>query len=271
MNMIYSHHSLNYMLDSLARIGIKRFELWAPCCHFDLNVPTLRDVSRLRSMVYGRGFEITCVTPEQCAYPYNIASDDAYIRRRAVAHFESYLDVAAELGVGKMLCGSGWGNVDEDLQEAWRRAADSLSELAAYAEQAGVDLAFEILNPYETNLVHSLADMKRMSDEIKSPRFKLCIDTVPVELDGKKLSDFFDAFGPQIIHIHMTDGDPIGHVPPGRGRYDMAAYFKTLRSNDYQGDVTIEICDMAWSNEPEHATRIGYENLCAALEKSKIE
>ena len=269
MNIIFSHHSLDYMLDSFDRIGVKRFELWAPSPQFDLRMPSLCDISAFKKKVYGRGFGITCVTPEQCAYPHNIASAEADVRRYAVEHFKKYIDVTAELGVAKMLCGPGWGNVDEDVEEAWKRSVDSLHELARYAEGAGIDLAFEILNHYETNLVYSLDTMKRMAEAVVSPRFQLCVDTVPVELDHRKLSDFFDAFGERIIHIHMTDGDPLGHVPPGLGRYDMAAYFQTLARYDYRGDVTIEICDTNWSNEPEKATRIGFETLTAALAGSK--
>lgn len=270
MNMIFAHHSFDYMLDSFEKIGIKQFEIWAPCEHLDLRMPALSDVKSLRRKIEGRGFKVVCITPEQCYYPYNIASKDTDVRKYAVEHFKKYITATAELGVERMLCGAGWGNVDEDPEEAWKRSIESLDEMVRHAEKEDVDLAFEILNHYETNLVYSLDTMKRVAREIVSPRFKLCVDTVPVELDGKKLSDFFDAFGKQICHIHMTDGDPLGHVPPGLGKYNMEEYFRTLQKYDYEGNVTIEICDNTWSNNPARATEIGYSYLKKALELSKL-
>ena len=268
MNLIYQHHSLDHMLDSFDRIGVRCFELWAPCEHFDLRMPSLASTAAFRRKLDSRGFSLTCVTPEQCGYPHNIASSNRDVRRYAVEHFKKYIDAAAQLGADKMLCGAGWGNVDEDLDEAWKRSVESLHEMVDHARQAGIKLAFEILNHYETNLVYDLETMKRMAQEITDPVFQFCVDTVPVELDGKKLSDFFDALGERIIHIHMTDGDPMGHVPPGLGQHDMQGYFRTLEGYGYSGYVTIEICDTAWSNDPEKATRIGYENLCKALDEA---
>lgn len=270
MNIIYTHHSLDYMLDSFERIGIHQFELWAPCSHFDLRMPMLGDIQAFRKKVYGRGFRIVCVTPDQCAYPYNIAAADKDVRQVAIAHFNAYMDATAELGVSQMLCGAGWGDVDGDKEEAWNRSMDSLGQMIDHAEKVGIDLAFEILNEYESDLVHDLSGMERVARQFDSPRLKFCVDTVPVELEGRTLADYFESsLGRRISHIHMTDGAPLGHVPPGLGQHDMARYFKTLSDYHYDGNITIEICDTIWSNEPEKATRIGYEHLCSALEKSK--
>ncbi len=268
MNMIYAHHSLGYMLDSFDRIGVKRFELYAPTPHFDAFMPSLSDTERFGKILRQRGFTLTCVTPDQCSYPHNIAISDRDAREHALTHFMRYLDVTAELGVGKMLCGAGWGDVDGDIEEAWKWSLDSLNRMADYAEKKGVLLVFEILNEYESDLVHHMEGMKRIRDSITSPALKFCIDTVPVELEHRTLEEYFSVFGKQIVHIHMTDGSPLGHVPPGLGDYDMEKYFQTLSKYDYDGFVTIEICDTTWSNEPEKATRLGYQCLQKALSDS---
>lgn len=83
---------------------------------------------------------------------------------------------------------------------------DALGEMTLHAEKAGVTLAFEILQPTESNLVHDFASTKRMMEEIVHPNFQLCVDTVPVRREGKTLVDYFEAFGSRICHLHLTDG-----------------------------------------------------------------
>ena len=98
--------------------------------------------------------------------------------------------MTAELEIDKMLCCAGWGDYDEpDKETAWRRSVDALGEMTLHAEKAGVTLAFEILQPTESNLVHDFASTKRMMEEIVHPNFQLCVDTVPVRREGKTLVD----------------------------------------------------------------------------------
>lgn len=269
MNLIYGHHTLDYMLDSFERLGIKMFELYAPTIHFDPEMPSFGSASSLKSKLVSRGFSLSCVTPDQCAYPHNIAEKNEDVRSYAVDYFKRFAEITCELGSKLMLLGPGWGNVDEDVAEAEKRSIDSLRQIVEHAEKLGLTLAFEVLNRYESNVVYSLEGMARTAKAIPSENLKFCVDTVPVELEGKTLDDYFDVLGNRIAHIHMTDGDPLGHVPPGLGKYDMAGYFRTLSKYNYPGNITIEICDTLWSNDPEKATKIGYDTLCAALAESK--
>ena len=81
---------------------------------------------------------------------------------------------------------------------------DSTYEIAKHAEKAGVTLAYEILNEYETNLTYTMEGMKRIAREITFPALKFCIDTIPVVLEGKTLCDYFVYLGERICHIHLT-------------------------------------------------------------------
>ena len=125
--------------------------------------------------------------------------------------------MASELGIDKMLCCAGWGDLDEDVEEAWKRSMDSLDKMLAHAHKAGVQLAFEILCPFESNLVYDLPTVARVMDTFQDNMFGLCVDTVPIRLSGATLEAFFEAFGPRICHVHLTDGRPTGHMPAGLG------------------------------------------------------
>lgn len=261
MNMVYNRHSFDFFLDSLERLQIQNFELWAGAPHLNHFIGSQSDVNAVRKEVKRRNMHIVCVTPEQVMYPHNIAAADRELRAFSLDYFLKYIDMTAELGADKMLCCAGWGNYDEPVTEAWKRSVDSLEIMTYRAEEAGILLAFEILCPFESNLVYDLKTTKWMMEEIKSEAFQLCVDTVPVRLGGNTLADFLKTFGERICHIHLTDGTPTGHVPYGLGNHPCREHLQALENYGYDKYITLEIGDTTWTVEPEQATRIGFETI----------
>jgi protein FrlC len=49
-----------------------------------------------------------CFTPEQCIYPFNIASPDELLRRISVDYFLRCIEDAAGFGCGKIMLTPGW-------------------------------------------------------------------------------------------------------------------------------------------------------------------
>ncbi len=162
----------------------------------------------------------------------------------------------------------GWGNYDEDVKEAWKRSVDSLRRMTRHPEKSGLILAFEILQPTESNLMFDFVTTVRMMDEIQSDHFKLCVDTVPVGRGGNTMDDFFQKINGRICHIHLTDGNRSGHIPFGLGEHLLNDYLSTLCQCDYSGYITLEIGDMGWDMEPEKATLIALDTVHKALQVS---
>lgn len=266
MNMVYNRYSFNYFLDSCQRLNIKKFEFWMGAPHLNTFIESLSDAIKVRKEVEKRGLKMVCVTPEQVMYPHNIAAKNEELRTFSLQYFHKYIDMTAELGVDKMLCCAGWGNYDEDLEEAKKRSIDGLWEMIRHAEKVGIILAFEILCPFESNLVNDLPSTKCMMDEIQSEVFKLCVDTVPVRLGGNTLDDFFEEFGKRICHVHLTDGTPAGHVPCGTGNHPVAEHLAALSRHGYTGDITLEIGDSGWCDRPEEATKKGFETITRLMQ-----
>ncbi|MDO4345007.1 MAG: sugar phosphate isomerase/epimerase family protein [Eubacteriales bacterium] len=258
MNMIYNKYSFGYFLDSMERLQIKNFELWTGAPHISPITESLRVTGGVRREVQKRGMHIVCVTPEQVMYPYNIAAPDRKLRDASLAYFRENIHMTAELGADKMLCCAGWGNYDEDPGEAWKRSVDGLWQMVETARKDGVMLAFEILNRTESNLVYDFATTKKMMEAISDPLLGLCVDTVPVRLEGNTLEDYFAEFGKRICHVHLTDGDPMGHVPCGKGTHPVREHLKALETYDYTGYITLEIGDTSESERPEEATAFGF-------------
>lgn len=117
-----------------------------------------------------------------------------------------------ELGIETMAINSGWGYWNEDREEAWKRSREMLSRLADEAAKHNINLAMESLRPQESQLVVTLADAKRMHDEVNHPNLKVMIDTTAMGVAGETIDEWFDTFGDEIIHMHFIDGNPYGHL-----------------------------------------------------------
>lgn len=259
MNMVYNRYSFDYFLDSMERMGIENFELWAGAPHFCNFIQSLSDTGKLRNKIENRGFKIVCVTPEQVLYPHNISAKDRALREFSLNYFYQYINQTAELGADKMLCCAGWGDYDEDREEAWKRSVESLWGMTEYAKKAGIILAFEILGKFESNLVNDFESTRRMMGEIQDPCFNLCLDTVPMRTSGSSIEEFFSAFPGRICHVHMTDGMPAGHVPCGRGEHPIGEYIADLGKLGYDKYITLEIGDTGCCTNPHESTKEGFD------------
>jgi Sugar phosphate isomerases/epimerases len=167
-----------------------------------------------------------------------------------------------------MSVNSGWGDWDEDREEAWKRSREHLSILAEYAGEHGLVLTMESLRPEESNLVTTVSDAKRMIDEVASPYLQPMVDTTAMGVAGETLEDWFATFGDGAIHeMHFIDGDPYGHLVWGDGKHDMDAFVATLNVHGFDGMLGQEITDGRYYDDPAAADA---KNM-AAFEKYLID
>jgi protein FrlC len=266
MNMHYVFYPFECFLDAVVRCGISRVEVWGGAPHAQVEELTPRRVTRLRREIELRGLEVVCFTPEQCVYPVNLAAAERGLRRRSVRYFAQAVRAAAELGTGKLLITSGWGYFNEPTDEAWKRSRESLSEVAEVAGENGVTLALEPLQRTESNLVTSLDSLGAMLGELCSPHARACLDTVAMAAAGDTIAAYFDRLGGDLVHVHLTEGDPTGHLAWGDGKLPLGDYLHELGERGYRGSLTLEIGDERYVRDPEAATRRAVETLRAFLD-----
>lgn len=254
MNILYSHYSLDRFLSDSERLGYKNIELWGAVPHYSYDYPDQKkQCDSIKSKIKEHNLNLICFTPEQCIYPFNIASDDSYVREQSVKYFSRCIEDTILLDCDMMLITPGWGNFDESREDAWNRSIDSMGELLKKAETEGVKLAYEILLPSESNLVTDLKSLTEMMVNFDSPNMVCCVDTVPMAFAKESLSEYFDALGSKIKHIHLNDGRPTGHMAWGDGTQDLTAHLNSLTENNYEGFVTFETCDDSYIFEPHKA------------------
>jgi len=250
MNLHYMLYSLDYFLDEMVKYEMPNVELWGGYPHLYSEDMTPAQVTSIRKKMEKRDLQLVCYTPEQLMYANNIAAPEADIRKRSLDYFLKNIEITAELGTDRMLMTSGWGYYHEPIDEAWKYARESLTTLAEKAEEKGITLLLEPLQPFESNLVTNVKELKQMLDDVNKPALKGMLDLVAMAVAKDTVTDYFRLLGDQLWHIHLIDGKPSGHLACGDGTLPLSQYLDEIAQFNYTGFLSLEIASTAYYTRP---------------------
>ncbi|WP_309065979.1 TIM barrel protein [Microbacterium sp.] len=252
-NFSYQHLPLERCFDDMAALGRTEFELWGVAPHAHVPWLTDADARGIRHAAAARGLRIACFTPEQVAYPVNIASPSPRLRDESVAMFRRAAEIAVELGAGILFLTAGRGGEDEPRDAGWARAVDALGAIAERAAELGLECVLEPLQRIESNLVTTAADAERMLADVGAPNLGVALDTVAAAVAGDTVADYFTRLGDRVRHVHLIDGEPAGHLAWGDGELPLVDIVAALDRHGYAGLATVELFGdgtYAWNPRP---------------------
>lgn len=253
MNNAYSKYSFEYFLSSMERLGLNKIDLWGGVQHFNVLDATPQSVDRFGKRLRAHGMKAVAYTPEILGYPLNFASPDTLVRGRSIAYGIKNLEIAAALEIPLMLTNPGWACLDQSHEDALCYSADSLAELAVHAQRQGVKLVLEHLTIQSSTLLNRAVDMQRTLERVNSPWLNCILDLGQMSVFEESVDDYFDLVGEQILHVHIMDGAPEGHLAFGDGVLPLHSYFEQLNRRSYAGHITLEINDGRYANDPHAA------------------
>ncbi len=210
MTVSYLQYSLDYTLDSLAEIGIRNIDLWGGTPHYyryDRNdKERIEFLETLQRKAAQRGLNFVVYTPETLNYPYAIADPDPCTRKRTIDYFSECMDDAIVLGIDKLFINTGTGLRDLPIQTSTDYCIDSLKKICAIAQTKGITMLLEQLQPYESNICHSIEQMKQIIQAVDSKALKICVDLTAMAVANETLDMYFETFGKEMIQlIHFSD------------------------------------------------------------------
>ncbi len=173
----------------------------------------------------------------------NISSLDKNERQAARDYLVWMIDAAQKLGsdvvAGPMYSAVGKDRLEDpaDRETEWQLAVDGLKEMAAYAEERGVKLAFEALNRFETDLVNVVEQGLKLIEDVGAVNLGLHLDTFHMHLEEKNSAEAIRQAGDRIFHFHSCEND---RGVPGTGQVDWTGVFEALVDVGYDGNVVIE-------------------------------
>jgi len=184
----------------------------------------------------------------------NPCSPDADERKKGIARLKQMVDLTAEMG-GEAIAGplyspcghlTGKGPTEEELK--W--CAEALAAGAANGEKAGIPLAIEPLNRFETYVINTADQALDMVKRVGSDYLTVQVDTFHANIEEKDTGEAIRKVGKKHLgHFHASESD---RGTPGTGQVAWDASFAALRDLGYDKWVTIE------------SFAIGILDLCAA-------
>lgn len=267
MNISFQFYSLDYFLESVAKIGFRNVDLWTGYPHMLLDEDYSKQFCEIRKKCDGLGLKVANVTPKVIGWPLNIADENEKIRSRAVDYLKRAIDAAEILGAPSLQLVPGTGLYDKPVEEAWNRSRNSLIQIADYASQAGKQLALEAIQIVESNLVGDKESLARMVAEVDSPALGAVVDTTHMEKNGETLDEYFEVLGDKIKRVHLNESN---QLPWGAGNAPIQVYLNQLNQAGYQGPISIEICSKPHYLQPYTSMKNTFDFISDALQRQLL-
>ncbi|MGQ9681038.1 MAG: TIM barrel protein [Anaerolineae bacterium] len=164
---------------------------------------------------------------------------DAKVRRAAEARVVSHCRLAARLG-GLVILGLVYGRVPAGVarEQAWQWMEAGVSAVCTAGRAMGVNLLFEPINRYLTDLVNTTEEGIALLDALQQPNLGLLLDTHHMNIEDADMAQAFMRAGSRVRHVHAVDSN---RCYPGSGHVDFVPIISALRRIGYQGYLSAEI------------------------------
>ena len=250
----YLRYPLDYFLDTAVELGLSAVELWAAAPQLCLDTLVPAQLCTVSRQLHQRGLRVCCITPEQCTYPVNLAAEDLRLRQYSIRNFQRAIQTAQELECPMVLVTAGCGYFNRPVDEAWKRSADSLFQLARYGQERGVRLVLETLTPLSSNILNTPEQQREMISLLPEGSVCAMVDIGQMVYMGQNLARYL-AHGSLLGHVHLHDSHPGIHIALGDGDLPLADYLDQLESSGYGGMYAFEFNDPRYRQDPRAADR----------------
>ncbi len=150
------------------------------------------------------------------------------------------VDVVAALG-GRYLAGVIYGAMRKHEAPATasgrRNGIEVLRRVADHAQAAGVVLALEVVNRYETNIINTARQGVVYLREIGHDNIRLHLDTYHMNIEESGMFEPFLEAAPMLGYVHIGESHR-GYL--GTGTVDFDATFRALAHIGYDGPIVFE-------------------------------
>ena len=176
-------------------------------------------------------------TPE----PDQPGSNEAVLQ--ASTYISELIDLAELLGA-KVICGPMYSETgraraysEGEREQQLAQIAGALEPLCDKAESAGVMLALEPLNRFETDCINTLEQAVGLIERVGSPALKIHMDTFHMNIEEDDSAAAILKHGKHIAHVHASASHR-GLL--GKDQVDWKGIFDALEAIAYEGDIVIE-------------------------------
>jgi sugar phosphate isomerase/epimerase len=133
--------------------------------------------------------------------------------------------------VGKMV-------PDGRPEEEWKWAVDSMKEIYAYSEAAGIILGIEPINRFETYFINRAEQALALAAEV-GPNCGVCLDTFHMNIEETDMFEAIRKAKGKLAGFHVADNN---RMAPGMGHLNWKKIIDTLGEVNYNSVLSVEFC-----------------------------
>ncbi len=192
--------------------------------------PRLVNPEELAALVAAHGLAVPAIGTGQAwgEERLSYSDPDPGVRREAVERTRAHVPLARRLGavvIVGLLRGVVQPGVSRDQAMDW--VAEALAECCAEAAAAGVRIALEPINRYETPLVNTVAEGLALIERVGAPNLGLLFDTFHANIEEPSIEESLAAAGDRLYHVHVADSN---RWRPGAGHLDFGRILGVLET-----------------------------------------
>ncbi|MEO8091416.1 MAG: sugar phosphate isomerase/epimerase [bacterium] len=169
----------------------------------------------------------------------NLVSGDEQARADSVKYVKDIVTMVKELDGHEVTIVPGEvGKVaaDSTPEAEWQWAVDGMKEIYAHSQEAGILLAVEPLNRFETYFISRGAQALALA-EATGPDCGVCLDAFHLNIEEADPFEAIREAGDRLVDFHVADTN---RLACGMGHWDWAKVIATLREVGYDGALTVE-------------------------------
>jgi sugar phosphate isomerase/epimerase len=152
---------------------------------------------------------------------------------------------AQYLGIQRLVFGSGPARSRGDqvsLDDAWQQIIDFTRMAGDQCAQRSIILVLEHMNQQESDIITSLAEMRRLMQAVDHPAVQALLDSFHFGLENDRDEDLW-ALNGDIRHVHVSEivnRRAPGALTQAEGAFDFEHFFRVLRQTGYDERISIE-------------------------------
>ncbi len=198
------------------------------------------DYAAIGAMLDELGLERTAISVVP-TLDCNPLSDDANTRSKALQYLNWCVDCTAALGstqiAGPLHQTLGHFSGMPTTAAEFDRAREVHTRVGDHARSAGVSVALEAINRFESYFATTMDQMGDYVASVNHPSIKAMYDTFHANIEETDPVSAYTRNKDHVIHVHISEND---RGVPGRGHVPWAETFSALKQSKYDQWLTIE-------------------------------
>lgn len=170
----------------------------------------------------------------------DISSEDPDAVGRGEQTLSDVLDVLHAVG-GSHLCGVIYGSMKKHMRPATsteiHNGQQALARLAAKGSELGIQLAIEVVNRYETNIVNTAKQAVAYIERSDTDNLGVHLDTYHMNIEEPGMFQPVIDSSEQLEYVHIGESHR-GYL--GTGSVDFGSFFRALAHVEYSGPIVFE-------------------------------